>query len=119
MVSFGALYHLVKKLWNTEMYSDNLVNVHFWVSLIGAVIYIVSMWVSGIMQGLMWRDYDDYGALTYSFVETVSAMHPYYVLRGVGGALFLLGGVIMLYNVVMTIRQASASRDLNIAPVKA
>ena len=119
MVSFGALYHMVKKLWNTEMYSDSLVNLHFWVALVGTVIYVVALWVSGIMQGLMWRDYDEYGTLTYSFVESVSAMHPYYVMRAVGGTLFNLGTVIMLYNVVMTIRQASATRGVNAVPAKA
>ena len=101
------------------MYSDRLVNVHFWVSLIGAVTYIVAMWVSGIMQGLMWRDYDEYGTLTYTFVESVSAMHPYYVMRAVGGAIFNLGTWIMLFNVVMTVRQASAVRGVNAVPAKA
>jgi cytochrome c oxidase cbb3-type subunit 1 len=71
------------------------------------------MWVSGIMQGLMWRDYDEYGTLTYTFVESVSAMHPYYVMRAVGGAIFNLGTWVMLFNVVMTVRQASASRSAN------
>jgi cytochrome c oxidase cbb3-type subunit 1 len=119
MLSFGALYHMVKKLWNTEMYSENLVNVHFWVALIGTVIYVVSMWVSGIMQGLMWRDYDNYGALAYTFVETVAPMHPYYALRAVGGAIFCLGTVIMLFNVVMTVRQANAARRVNAVPATA
>jgi len=119
MISFGALYHMVKKLWNTEMYSDSLVNVHFWVALIGAVIYIVAMWVSGIMQGLMWRDYDEYGTLTYTFVESVSAMHPYYVMRAVGGAIFNLGTWIMLFNVVMTVRQASAARSVSAVAARA
>ncbi|MFZ5502415.1 MAG: cytochrome-c oxidase, cbb3-type subunit I [Pseudomonadota bacterium] len=108
MISFGAIYHMTKKLWNTEMYSDKLVNMHFWIALIGAVTYIVAMWVSGIMQGLMWRDYDEYGTLTYTFVESVAAMHPFYVMRAVGGALFNLGAWVCLYNVVMTIRQAGA-----------
>ena len=119
MVSIGAIYHMVKKLWNTEMYSDNLVNVHFWLSTIGTVVYIVAMWVSGIMQGLMWRDYDEYGALSYTFVESVSAMHPYYAMRFIGGIIFNLGAWLMLYNVVMTIRQASAVRDTDAVPAKA
>jgi len=119
MISFGALYHMTKKLWNTEMYSDSLVNVHFWIALIGAVTYITAMWVSGIMQGLMWRDYDEYGTLTYTFVESVSAMHPYYVMRAVGGALFNLGTWIMLFNVVMTVRQANAVRGVNAVAAKA
>jgi cytochrome c oxidase cbb3-type subunit 1 len=119
MVSVGAIYHMVKKLWKTEMYSDRLVNVHFWLATIGTVVYVVAMWVSGIMQGLMWRDYDEYGALTYTFVESVSAMHPYYAMRVVGGVIFNLGAWIMLFNVVMTVRQASAARGTNAVLAKA
>lgn len=119
MVAVGALYHMVKKLWNTEMYSDNLVNVHFWLSTIGTVVYIVAMWVSGIMQGLMWRDYDEYGTLTYTFVESVFAMHPYYAMRTIGGLIFHLGTLVMLYNVVMTVRQASAARGAAAVPAQA
>jgi len=119
MVSIGALYHLVKKLWHTEMYSDSLVNVHFWLSTIGTVVYIVAMWVSGIMQGLMWRDYDEYGTLTYTFVESVAAMHPYYAMRTIGGLIFNIGAWIMLYNVVMTIRQANAMRNASAVPAQA
>ena len=119
MVSVGAIYHMVKKLWHTEMYSDRLVNVHFWLATIGTVVYVVAMWVSGIMQGLMWRDYDEYGALTYTFVESVSAMHPYYAMRVVGGVIFNLGAWIMLFNVVMTVRQASAAHGTKAVPAKA
>jgi len=104
MVSIGAIYHLVTRLWNREMHSVGLVNTHFWIHTIGTVIYICAMWVSGIMQGMMWRATDSYGNLAYTFAETVSAMHPYYVLRAVGGLCVLAGGLIMLYNVVMTIR---------------
>ncbi|OGT17237.1 MAG: hypothetical protein A2342_05350 [Gallionellales bacterium RIFOXYB12_FULL_54_9] len=71
------------------------------------------------MQGLMWRDYDEFGSLTYTFIESVSAMHPYYVMRTVGGAIFNLGTWIMLYNVVMTVRQASAVRGVNAVAAKA
>lgn len=112
MVSFGSMYHMVKKLWGVEkMYSEGLVNVHFWLATIGTVVYVVAMWVSGIMQGLMWRDYDEFGTLTYTFVESVSAMHPYYAMRAIGGAIFNLGAWICLYNVVMTVRTASAARS--------
>ncbi len=104
-VSFGALYFLVPRLWGRkQLYSTSLVNVHFWVATIGIVLYIASMWVSGIMQGLMWRSYDAMGFLNYSFVETVMAMHPYYVFRATGGALYLTGMLIMLYNCWRTIR---------------
>ena len=108
MVAAGALYHMVMKLWNTEMYSAKLVNIHFWLATIGTVVYITAMWVSGIMQGLMWRDYTEFGTLTYTFAESVSAMHPYYAMRAIGGMIYWTGGAIMLYNVVMTIRNAPA-----------
>ncbi|MDG6778909.1 cytochrome-c oxidase, cbb3-type subunit I [Thiomicrorhabdus sp. zzn3] len=110
MVSIGALYHMVMKLWNTEMYSMKLINFHFWLATIGTVFYIVAMWVSGIMQGLMWRAYDEYGTLAYTFAESVAAMHPYYAMRALGGLLFFSGAAVMLYNVVMTIRMANAKQ---------
>ena len=111
-VSFGALYFLVPRLWGRErLYSLRLVNTHFWVATIGIVVYICAMWVSGIMQGLMWRSYDDMGFLSYSFVETVMEMHLYYVLRALGGGLYLAGALIMVYNFWRTIRgDAPASR---------
>ncbi len=106
-ISFGALYHLVPVLWKKkELYSLRLVNVHLWVSTIGIVVYITAMWISGIMQGLMWRAYDELGFLQYSFVETVEAMHPYYIIRAIGGALYLAGMVIMLYNCWKTVNGA-------------
>lgn len=111
MVSIGAVYHMIMKLWKTEMYSMSLINFHFWLATIGTVFYIVAMWVSGIMQGLMWRAYDEYGTLAYTFAESVSAMHPYYAMRAVGGALFTLGAAIMLFNMVMTIRMAGARQS--------
>ncbi len=107
MVATGAIYHMVTRLWNTEMYSTRLVNLHFWLSTIGTAIYITAMWVSGIMQGLMWRAYDEYGTLAYTFAESVAAMHPYYAMRAIGGLIFLSGAVVMLYNLVMTIRNAA------------
>ena len=119
MVASGALYHMIMKLWHTEMYSAKLVNLHFWLATIGTVVYITAMWVSGIMQGLMWRDYDEFGTLTYTFVESVAAMHPFYVMRAIGGMIFWLGGAIMLYNVVMTIRQASARHSVSVAAATA
>ena len=104
-VSFGAIYFLVPHLWKRErLYSLKLVSYHFWISTIGIVLYITAMWISGIMQGLMWRSYDELGFLQYSFVETVEAMHPFYVIRALGGVLFLLGAFIMVYNLVRTVR---------------
>ena len=119
MVAAGALYHLVERLWNTRMYSASLVNTHFWLATIGTVVYITAMWVSGIMQALMWRDYDEFGTLTYTFAESVAAMHPYYAMRAIGGMIYWLGGAIMLYNVIMTIRTASDRREVHAATASA
>jgi cytochrome c oxidase cbb3-type subunit 1 len=112
MVGMGAIYHLIERTYHTKMYSSALVNLHFWTATIGAVIYIVAMWVSGIMQGLMWRAYDEYGTLAYTFAESVEAMHPYYAMRAVGGAIFLLGAVVMLYNVLMTVKKSVSEGSL-------
>ena len=79
-----------------------LVEVHFWVATIGIVLYIASMWIAGVMQGLMWRAVNPDGTLTYTFVESVKATYPYYVVRVLGGLLFLLGMLVMLWNVLMT-----------------
>jgi len=104
-ITFGALYYMVPKLWGRkELYSLKLVDAHLWIATLGIVLYISAMWVSGIMQGLMWRTYDDMGFLQYSFVETVKAMHPFYVIRVLGGVLYLIGGLIMVYNFWRTIR---------------
>jgi len=104
-VSFGAIYFLVPHLWHRrELYSLRLVSLHFWIATVGIVLYITAMWISGIMQGLMWRSYDQLGFLQYSFVETVEAMHPFYVIRAIGGVFFLVGALIMVYNLVRTVR---------------
>jgi len=104
-ITFGALYYLVPKLWGRErLYSTKLVNLHLWVATIGIVLYICAMWVSGIMQGLMWKSYDSMGFLEYSFVETVKEMHVFYVIRAGGGFLYLVGALIMVYNFIKTIK---------------
>jgi len=107
-ISFGAIYCLVPWLWNRKLYSLKLVNWHFWISTIGIVLYITAMWVSGILQGLMWRAYTSLGFLEYSFVETVEAMHPFYVIRALGGLLFLTGALIMVWNLWKTVNSAEA-----------
>jgi cytochrome c oxidase cbb3-type subunit 1 len=106
LISMGAMYYLIPRLFGRELYSLKLVEVHFWTATIGIVLYITSMWVAGIMQGLMWRAVNDDGTLTYSFVESVQAMHPYYIVRTLGGAFFLLGAVIMAYNLWRSIADA-------------
>ncbi|MCU7801844.1 MAG: cytochrome-c oxidase, cbb3-type subunit I [Candidatus Thiodiazotropha sp. (ex Lucinoma borealis)] len=112
MVAIGAIYHMMMRTFHTEMWSLKLINAHFWTATIGTVIYVVAMWVSGIMQGLMWRAYDEYGTLAYTFAESVEAMHPYYAMRAVGGGIFLLGALLMLINVLMTVMKASSEGSL-------
>ncbi|MBY3239172.1 cytochrome-c oxidase, cbb3-type subunit I [Rhizobium laguerreae] len=105
MITFGAIYYLTPKLWGRErLYSPRMVNWHFWLATLGIVVYAAVLWVAGIQQGLMWREYNSQGFLVYSFAETVAAMFPYYVLRAVGGTLYLAGGLVMAWNVFMTIR---------------
>jgi cytochrome c oxidase cbb3-type subunit 1 len=112
MVSFGALYALTPWLWKRErLYSLKLVEMHFWLSTIGILFYISSMWVSGIQQGLMWRSYNEFGFLTYAFVETVKAMHLPYIVRAIGGLLYLIGTCIMAYNLWRTIDGAVAKKE--------
>ncbi|PAU89100.1 cytochrome-c oxidase, cbb3-type subunit I [Pseudomonas sp. WN033] len=107
MISIGSLYHLIPKVFGREqMYSTALINAHFWLATIGTVLYIVSMWVNGITQGLMWRAVNVDGTLTYSFVEALEASHPGFVVRMIGGAFFVIGMLLMAYNVWRTIRAA-------------
>jgi cytochrome c oxidase cbb3-type subunit 1 len=104
MVSIGSVYHLIPRLFNQErMYSVSLINAHFWLATIGTVLYIVAMWISGVMQGLMWRAVNSDGTLTYSFVESVQASYPYYTVRFIGGFIFLAGMFLMAYNAYKTI----------------
>ncbi|WP_338466281.1 cytochrome-c oxidase, cbb3-type subunit I [Novosphingobium sp. ZN18A2] len=104
MVTFGALYFMVPRLWKRErMYSVRMINWHFWLATVGIVFYAASMWVAGITQGLMWREYGPDGYLVNSFAETVAAIHPMYMLRWGGGMLYLAGAAVMTYNVWRTI----------------
>ena len=104
MVTFGALYYLTPRLWaRSRMYSLRLINWHFWLATLGIVFYTASMWVAGITQGLMWREYGADGYLVNSFADAVAAIHPMYVLRCVGGALYLAGAVVMTVNIWRTI----------------
>ncbi len=105
MITFGSLYALVPWIWKKPgMYSAKLVEWHFWLALSGTVIYVFAMWNSGLIQGLMWRTYDASGSLTYSFIDSLEAMYPYYIARTIGGALFLLGTIICFYNVWKTVQ---------------
>ena len=104
MISIGSMYFMIPRLFGkTQMYSVRLIELHFWISTLGVVLYIAAMWISGVMQGLMWRATNTDGTLTYSFIETVTAMHPFYVTRTVGGLVFLSGMFLMAYNVWKTV----------------
>src|SRR5262245_33739234 len=108
MITFGSIYAAVPWLWKREgMYSAKLVEVHFWLAVAGTIVYVFAMWNSGIIQGLMWRTYNESGTLAYSFVDSLVVMRPYYVARAVGGLLFLIGAIVGCYNIWMTIKAAS------------
>ena len=109
LISMGSLYYLVPRLFGQkQMHSIKAIEIHFWVATIGIVLYIAAMWIAGVMQGLMWRSVNPDGSLTYTFVESVKATFPFYVIRLLGGLLYLLGMVIMLWNVLMTATKGKA-----------
>jgi cytochrome c oxidase cbb3-type subunit 1 len=111
LISFGAIYCMVPWLWRTQgLYSNRLVEWHFWIATTGILLYIAAMWVSGIMEGLMWREYTPQGYLANSFVETVAAKKPENIIRTIGGLMYLTGAVIMSYNLWRTIRMPSAAK---------
>jgi cytochrome c oxidase cbb3-type subunit 1 len=106
MISVGSLYMLIPRLYGRrEMWSMRLIDIHFWTTTIGIVLYTVSMWIAGVMQGLMWRATNPDGTLTYTFVEALKATYPYYAIRLVGGLLVFGGMLLMAYNVVKTVQQ--------------
>ena len=110
MISIGALYCLFPRLFGVEkMYSTRLIEWHFWTSTIGTVLYIVAMWIAGVMQGLMWRTFNEDGTLRYTFSEVLQFTYPYYGLRLLGGMIFTAGMFIMLYNVYKTWQMAGRS----------
>jgi cytochrome c oxidase cbb3-type subunit 1 len=104
LISMGSLYYLIPRVYGrTEMFSVKAIELHFWMSTIGIVLYIAAMWIAGVMQGLMWRSVNVDGTLTYTFVESVKATYPYYVVRVLGGVLYLGGMLVMAWNVWMTV----------------
>jgi cytochrome c oxidase cbb3-type subunit 1 len=105
LISMGCLYHLIPRLYGKKsMYSVKAIELHFWIATVGIVLYIAAMWIAGVMQGLMWRAVNPDGTLVYTFVESVKASYPFYVVRLLGGLLYLGGMVLMSWNVVMTVR---------------
>ncbi|MGE0641367.1 MAG: cytochrome-c oxidase, cbb3-type subunit I [Thermoanaerobaculia bacterium] len=106
LISIGSLYFLIPRLYGREIHSLKLVETHFWLATVGIVLYITAMWAAGVMQGLMWRAVDPDGNLTYSFIETVEAMRPYYLVRLAGGLTYFSGMLLMVYNLWKTVRGA-------------
>ena len=104
-VSMGSLYYLIPRMFGRkQMYSVRAIELHFWIATIGIVLYIAAMWIAGVMQGLMWRAINPDGTLVYTFVESVKATYPFYVIRLLGGLLYLSGMLVMAWNTLMTIR---------------
>jgi cytochrome c oxidase cbb3-type subunit 1 len=117
MISIGSIYYLLPRLFGkTEMHSTRLINLHFWIATIGIVLYIASMWIAGVMQGLMWRATNADGTLTYSFVESVKSTYPFWEVRLLGGVLFLTGMLIMAYNMFKTMAGGKAVDAPVLAP---
>jgi cytochrome c oxidase cbb3-type subunit I len=103
LITMGSIYYLIPRLFDQpKMYSVKAIEVHFWTATIGIVLYIAAMWIAGVMQGLMWRSVNADGTLTYTFVESVKATFPFYVIRLLGGVLYLFGMLVMLWNVIKT-----------------
>jgi cytochrome c oxidase cbb3-type subunit 1 len=114
MITMGSMYVLVPRVFNRQgMYSTRWIYTHFWLATIGTVLYIASMWVSGLMQGLMWRAVNADGTLTYSFVQEMQERFPYYVVRLLGGIVFFAGMVLMAINVWKTIRDTRNDANEN------
>jgi cytochrome c oxidase cbb3-type subunit 1 len=106
LISIGSLYFLIPKLYGRELHSLKLAELHFWLATVGIVLYITALWAAGIMQGLMWRAVNPDGTLTYSFIESVEALRPYYIVRFLGGLTYFSGMCLMVYNLWRTVRGA-------------
>ncbi|MCO7223934.1 cytochrome-c oxidase, cbb3-type subunit I [Pleionea sp. CnH1-48] len=119
-ISIGSMYYMIPRMFGrTEMYSIKLINWHFWIATIGVVLYIASMWIAGVMEGLMWRAFNEDGTLTHTFVESVTAKKPFLTIRFIGGALFLSGMIIMAYNMFKTMGAPRQQPSSDATPVAA
>ena len=118
----AALYHMAPRVFKREIYSKSLMATQFWIQTLGVVLYFTSMWIAGITQGMMWRAHDEFGNLAYSFIDTVTVLHPYYAIRGVGGLLYLVGFLMFAYNIYKTMtagRRVEESELQNASPMGA
>jgi len=119
MIGFGMLYWLAPKLWG-KVHNQGWVSAHFWMSTIGIVLYIVSMWAAGITEGLMWRALGPDGLLQYpNFVDIVKQLEPFYWVRFLGGTLYLSGAILMMVNFILTVRDAKAAQAAGQNPIAA
>ncbi|MBM3275264.1 MAG: cbb3-type cytochrome c oxidase subunit I, partial [Candidatus Sericytochromatia bacterium] len=120
MISVAVLYYMVPRLWGrAQMHSVTAIDLHFWLATLGTVVYVVAMWAGGITQGLMWRAVTPDGSLAYTFMQTVTAMQPFYLVRLAGGLIFLAGMGVMAWNVWMTIRNAGPAPAGNLTEAAA
>jgi len=111
MITFATLYWLAPRLWNRPLARPEWATTHFWLATIGIVLYTVSVWVAGLMEGLMWRGVDEAGLLKYpNFTELVMQLEPFYWMRVLGGTMYLVGAIMMALNFIMTIRAARQDR---------
>lgn len=110
-LTFGVLYWLIPKIFRTQLYSPKMANWHFWIGTLGIVFYAVPMYWAGFMQSLAWKEFTAEGQLKYQFMETVTQMRPFFMMRGLGGTLYLLGAIMMTYNLFKTIRMGTALND--------
>ena len=117
----AALFHMAPRVFKREIYSKSLMAAQFWIQTVGVVLYFTSMWIAGITQGMMWRAHDEFGNLAYSFIDTVTVLHPYYTIRGIGGLLYLVGFLMFAYNIykTMSARPVEESELQNASPMGA
>lgn len=119
-MAFGIAYFLIPRMWNTKLYSEKLANTHFWIGTLGIILWALPMYVSGFTQSLMWKQFNPDGTLTYgNFLETVTKLFPYYLTRAIGGTMYLIGALVMVYNLIMTAKQGSfvAEEEAQAAPL--
>jgi cytochrome c oxidase cbb3-type subunit 1 len=118
----ASLFHMAPRVFKREIYSKSMMNTQFWIQTLGVVLYFTSMWIAGITQGMMWRAHDEFGNLAYSFIDTVTVLHPYYTIRAVGGTLYLVGMFLFAYNMYKTMtssRRVEESELQNASPMGA
>ncbi|MEI8279210.1 MAG: cytochrome-c oxidase, cbb3-type subunit I [Bacteroidota bacterium] len=110
-LTFGIMYYLIPRIFRTQLYSKKLANTHFWIGTLGIVFYTVPMYWAGFMQSLAWKEFTPEGTLKYQFLDTVKQMQPFYLMRGIGGVLFLIGALVMAYNLIKTVKMGSVLND--------